>query len=397
MAAETQARTTLTQSVQAPRASVFEAFTTATRLCEWFSYDAQLEAAPGGRFYAYWREPGFYAVGEYLEVRAPELIRLRWSDKDNPQPVEVEIAFAESEGGTEVSVHHPAMPAALEPLWRRALAVLASTQERGYHLDLLERPMLGVLLSGDVTAENAGQYGVPVAYGAALQGTLAGLSAEAAGLRQGDVIVGMDGKEVRTVQDIPPITRQHKAGDTVVVEFYRGAERHAVPMELRPRNLHPYPESLEDLARTMAREKERLIGELRALLAGATDAEAERAPAPGKWNAKQILAHLVASERESQAFIASLAVGNELEVFTANLDARVNALVRRYPTLAALVQALEDAYAETLEIVRGLPQDFLARKASVVRVQLAAEADPFHVRHHFGQVRRALEAARQAA
>ncbi|WP_176582547.1 P1 family peptidase, partial [Calidithermus terrae] len=44
----------------------------------------------------------------------------------------------------------------------------------------------------------------------------------------------------------------------------------------------------------------------------------------------------------------------------------------------AAAQALEDAYAETLEIVRGLPQDFLARKVGVVRVQLAAAADPFH-------------------
>lgn len=50
---------------------------------------------------------------------------------------------------------------------------LKSIQERGYPADLLTRPMMGVMLAGNITAENAAQYGLPVDYGALLTGTLA--------------------------------------------------------------------------------------------------------------------------------------------------------------------------------------------------------------------------------
>ncbi len=49
--------------------------------------------------------------------------------------------------------------------------------------------------------------------------------------------------------------------------------------------------------------------------------------------------------------------------------------------------------SQTLELIRALPQDFLSHKASVARIQFNAEADPFHARQHFGQIKKALEAA----
>jgi uncharacterized protein YndB with AHSA1/START domain len=391
----TQTLPTLSQTVQAPVNRVFEAFTTATRLCEWLCDDAQLEAKTGGRFYAYWREEDFYAMGEYLQLKTNEALSLMWIDKEHSAPTQVHIAFSEEHGQTEVNVHHEGgMSEALKRLWQRGLAVLASTQESGYPLEILERPMLGVLIGGDITEENAAQYGVPVNHGVVIQGTVPGLSAEQAGLKHGDVIVAMAGQEVPKWEAMRGIMGQQKAGHTIEVEYYRGAQRHRAKMTLQPRKLHPYPATPAELAEQLAPERKLLEDELEAVFVGVSEAEAAKRPTPTKWSANENLAHLILGERDHQAFLASLVQGHELEAFTANLDARLASVMALNPSPKTLIQAFKAAQTETIELIKALPLDFLERKASVVRFQLAAEVGPGHTRHHFEQMKRAIEAAR---
>ena len=385
----------LSQKVHAPVAQVYQAFTTATWLCEWFSYDAQLEATPGGRFYAYWRQENYHLMGEYREVKPNELISIEFQTKENPQPNTVEVRFSEKKNQTEVTVEFAGqISEQLEGLWKNALTNLKSTQERGYQAELLNRPMMGVMLGGNITAENAAQYQLPVEYGALITGAIAGLSAEAAGLKRNDVLVGLGGEEVRNISDIGTALSKHKAGQQVETVFYRNGNKHTVTMELKPRRFYPYPASPAEFASQLAPEKEKLMKELEGLFLGISEAQASKQPAPEKWSANQVVAHLINVERDIQTLLASLVVGTELEVFTGNMEARVSAVVKRYPSNKLLIEALKDTHHETLELIRALPESFLTHKASVARMQLGIEADVFHTRHHFDQIKGALEAAR---
>ncbi|MDX2005895.1 MAG: SRPBCC domain-containing protein [Meiothermus sp.] len=385
----------LSQKVQAPVAQVYQAFTTATWLCEWFCYDAQLEAVPGGRFYAYWRQEKFYLMGEYLEVQPNKLISIRFQAKDDPEPSRVEVRFGEKKNQTEVSVEFKGrVSGQLEELWKNALINLKTTQERGHQAELLGRPMLGVLLGGNISAENAAQHNLPVSHGALISGTMAGLSAAEAGIRRGDVLVGLDGAEIAKFEDIGPVLSRRKVGDRIEAVFYRNGNRHTVGMELKPRRFHPHPANPAELADQQAPERAKLMKELEALFLGVGETQAAHRAAPEKWSANQVVAHLINVERDNQTLLASLVVGTELEVFTGNMEARVAATLKRFPSSKLLIQALEDTYLETLELIRALPESFLTHRASVARLQLLFEADAFHTRHHFDQIRTALEAAR---
>lgn len=391
---KTQA-TTFNQTVNAPVKHVFEAFTNATLICEWFCNDAQLEAKPGGRAYLYWRDPSFYAMGEFLEVSQNERIKLRWQDKDTPQAQDVYLQFLEYGGQTDVSVvFDGSVSDQLAQRWKRGLNVLRSTQETGYHLDDLERPMLGVMAGAIITAANAAAHKVPVEYGVVVSGVVPGHAAERAGLQANDVIVRFDGLDVRPQErNLFAVLAQRKVGDVIEVEYVRDGQVQTVQVELMSRPMFDYP-SLAELADQMVQPFIEANRELEALFAGVSEHDANAKPDPERWSANEVVAHLINTERDAQTFIASLAVGTELEVFSGNLDARVAATARRYGTTAALLKALKDTHAETSEMIRQLPKAFLERRASVVRLQLSAQVAAFHTRHHFAQITRALQDAR---
>lgn len=387
---------TFNQTVNAPVKHVFEAFTNATLICEWFCDDAQLEARPDGRAYLYWREPSFYAMGEFLEVSQNEFIKLRWQDKDTPQAQDVRLQFLERDGQTDVSVVFDGpVSDQLAQRWKRGLNVLRSTQETGYHLDDLERPMLGVMAGAIITAANAAAHKVPVKYGVVLSGVVPGHAAERAGLQANDVIVRFDGQDMRPQErDLFGLLAQRKAGDVIEVEYVRDGQAHSTKVKLMSRPMFDYPSTLAELADQREQPFTEANRELEALFAGASERDASAKPDPERWSANEVIAHLINTERDAQTFIASLAVGTELEVFSGNLDARVTATARRYGTTAALLKALQDTHAETSEMIRHLPKAFLERRASVVRLQLSAQVAAFHTRHHFAQITRALQDAR---
>jgi hypothetical protein len=60
--------------------------------------------------------------------------------------------------------------------------------------------------------------------GVLLTGTVAGSPAEAAGLRQGDIITAIDGEAVDNLGDFSAVLKQHQPGDSVEVVFHRGEE-----------------------------------------------------------------------------------------------------------------------------------------------------------------------------
>ena len=59
--------------------------------------------------------------------------------------------------------------------------------------------------------------------------------AEAAGLRIGDVITGLDGARVRNIADLAALVGSHEVGDTVKIEFLRDGQAHVVEAVLAGR------------------------------------------------------------------------------------------------------------------------------------------------------------------
>jgi len=101
------------------------------------------------------------------------------------------------------------------------------------------RPALGVR-SLPIGPELAKEIGLPADYGLLIMQVVPGSGAERAGLRGGneraslgnieillggDLIVGLDGKDVREQRDLSNILNQHRPGDTVKVTIYRGKRK----------------------------------------------------------------------------------------------------------------------------------------------------------------------------
>jgi S1-C subfamily serine protease len=113
-------------------------------------------------------------------------------------------------------------------------------------LGRVRRPALGVRTI-PITAELAGEIGLPADYGLLIIQVTPGGSADQAGLRGGseraylgnipimlggDLIVAIDGEKVVDEQDLSQVMNNHRAGDTVKVTIYRNKRKMDVTVSL---------------------------------------------------------------------------------------------------------------------------------------------------------------------
>ena len=98
-----------------------------------------------------------------------------------------------------------------------------------------------------ISADLAGQLGLPAENGLLIQRVLRGSSADRAGLRGGnqrayvgftpilvggDLIVAIDDQDVNDLRDLEHVMNSHKAGDTVKVTIYRGPKKMDINVQL---------------------------------------------------------------------------------------------------------------------------------------------------------------------
>ncbi len=103
----------------------------------------------------------------------------------------------------------------------------------------VRRPSLDIVTL-QIGPDIAEQIGLPADYGILIERTLPGGAAEKAGLHGGnqklyqgnmpvylggDLIVGLDGQEIQTPQDLSAALNIHRAGDTVTVTVFRGQRK----------------------------------------------------------------------------------------------------------------------------------------------------------------------------
>lgn len=96
----------------------------------------------------------------------------------------------------------------------------------------VKRGYIGVRI-GEIDDAMAEALKMDRARGIAVNETTPGGAAEKAGLKTGDVILSVDGREVNTPSEIQGIVAQHHAGDKVVLQIWRDAKQIDVPVVLK--------------------------------------------------------------------------------------------------------------------------------------------------------------------
>lgn len=388
----------LKRSIAAPAAALYQAFTNATALTGWLCDTATVQPQPGGRIYFAW-DSGYYCTGEYLELEENKKIVFSWRGKDEPT-TRTEILLRESQGTTELTLTHSGIEGieaqdSFRKEWAESLENLDSTCTSGADLRLTRRPMVGIY-PNDFNAEIAARLNVPVDYGTRISTVVEGMGAQAAGLQQDDVIINLDGRELKLPTDFQAVIRGKKAGDPVLVSYYRGAEKRTVEMTLSGRQFPAVAESGQALAETVKNGYHAVLPELRALLAGVTQAEAYHAPAEGEWSVMETLAHLLLGERGNFDYISDQYVSQVrwADDWGGNAPEPHQALIMVHPTLEDMLEELEEAVHETVALLKAMPDSFYAKKHAYWVLATQLPQNDGHLRSHMAQMEAAIKAAR---
>jgi serine protease Do len=96
------------------------------------------------------------------------------------------------------------------------------------------RPWLGVQMD-DINQEIARQLDVPTQEGALVRSAIPGSPAAAAGLREGDVIVALNGQKIPDREALSRAIRNTRVGDTVTLTVYRGRQKLEVKAKIGER------------------------------------------------------------------------------------------------------------------------------------------------------------------
>ncbi len=393
---------TFTQIINVPHEQVYFAFTNATALQQWLCDTADVAVNEGGPIYLWWNS-GYASSGVFRTVEENKKMAFEWHGFGEPAPTLVEVTFEAQEGSTLVTLSHSGfgegaawdkMAETCKKDWPKSLENLKSTLERGVDMRQFETPMLGILIGGMLDAAQAETLEVPVTSGVVLAGVLDGMGAKAVGLRENDVLVGLDGKEITDFASIGAAIAGRKIGDKVEFVVYRGAEKLGFDVELARRPLPEYPSTAKELADQRHKVYEELDAELDAIFEGVADKEASKRPAPDEWCAKETIAHLVYTERWAQ-FAISLLVGGQKSPGFSNDLGLLAAMANAHHTTSDMIAELKRAEATTVETIAALPDEFVANKG---RYSLIAGGFQFiagHHRIHFQQMTAAIEEAQK--
>ncbi len=96
----------------------------------------------------------------------------------------------------------------------------------------VQRAIIGVNIM-DVTQEDADKYKLDEVRGARITNVIKGGSAEAAGLRENDVIVKFDGTEVGSPQELQEQVGKLRPGDKATITYIRGGKEVTTPIVMK--------------------------------------------------------------------------------------------------------------------------------------------------------------------
>lgn len=392
-----------TCTIKTTAADVYYAFTNSTALQQWVCDISRSTNGVNGPYLLTWNS-GYYAVWSFIELQENEKIVFTWQGKDDPGITQVMVTLAEKGENTEITLEHSgigtgdgwqhAIPE-LQKGWDSGLENLQSVLETGVDLRFMHQPLLGIFSAGAIDTAKAEELGIPSVTGMLISGTAEGTGAEAIGLEKNDVISKIDGVAIVTGAELGQILSSKNAGDEVEVVFYRKGHEFTIRMHLSGRQTPHLPASPAEHASKMQAGYDSAAVDLAELLDGVTEAEAEHKPAPAEWNIKEVMAHLIWTERFFQMYLWSMIGGNGNVSFPDNNAAQLIAILTTHSTLPQLLTELKESEKAVAAIFAALPEEFQKRKGSYMQVTLYFMNAGLHQRSHFEQIQNAIDDARK--
>jgi hypothetical protein len=259
--------------------------------------------------------------------------------------------------------------------------------------------MLGINIS-DFNATIAKSMGVPVSEGIRLDFLPEEMGAYQAGLRKDDVVISLAGKPISNDFGSLVLALQgKKGGDKVEVIFYRGPEKKTLTMELTRRPIPQIPWEPAGLAEAIRAKYDEGLAALEKCFDGVGESESEWRPAPGEWNAKEVLAHLIQTERDWLENLDDMVGGYPRlsDDWAGNCTIHVSATATAYKTVRGLLDEMKRLSNEMVAFVFVLPAEFVVRKASYFQVaNMLMEGSLPHILSHIDQIQAAIAGARKA-
>jgi len=381
---------------------VYVALTNGTKLRHWLCDFSSLSVKIGGRVYLAW-ESGYFASGKIVELVPDKKVSYEWRGSNDPASSLVTFSLEELKDGTSLVLEHGRLGDSIEWAttleeiekgWQISLDNLVSMLETGIDLRISERPFIGIYPE-EYHRVNQDDP-IPVEVGIRIVDVIPGHNAEKVGLKSGDVIVGVNDIQITNYPTLTKAISQFKAGDTINLTLYRKGSKFSQSMQLSHLNLPKVPESPDLLADLLRESQAKILAELKTILAEVTESEADFRPAPEEWSIKEIIAHLIHSERDHQVWIGNLVLNQEplVDDFAGNLNARVKATVALFPKLSGLMNAYKISVEETALCVSYLPQSVTADKGVFWRLAFGGLQLPMHSQSHFEQIENNLKLAR---
>jgi serine protease Do len=99
----------------------------------------------------------------------------------------------------------------------------------------VQRGVIGITL-GEMTSERAAELKMEKVRGVYINGVIPGSGAEAAGIKDGDVIITVNGEEVNSIPELQEKVSRFRPGDNIQVEVIRDGKRK--PFTVKLRNIH---------------------------------------------------------------------------------------------------------------------------------------------------------------
>jgi uncharacterized protein YndB with AHSA1/START domain len=381
---------------------VYFALTNATKLRHWLCDFSSISVKIGGRVYLAW-ETGYFTSGKIVELEPDKKVSYEWRGSNDPASSLVTFSLEQAKEGTNLLLEHGRLGNSIEWAttldeiekgWSISLDNLVSMLETGVDLRISQRPFIGIYPEEYHPVKQ--DEPLLVESGIRIVDVIPGHNAQKVGLKSGDVIVGINEIQITNYPTLTKAISQFKAGDTIDLTLYREGSKFVQTMQLSHLNLPKVPESPALLADQLREAQAKILTELATILADVTESEVDFRPAPEEWSIKEIIAHLIHSERDHQVWIGNLVLSQEpmVDEFAGNLDARVKATASLYPNLLDLLNGYKISIEETALCVSLLPLSVTADKGVFWRLAFVGLQLPIHSQSHFEQIENNLKLAR---
>ncbi len=384
-------------SVQASPELVYRAFTRGVGLCEWLCNGARSFPKVGGMVTMWWNS-GYYTVGEFVRLEPNHTVVFKWQGRNEPHASQVQVQITGENDHTLVEITHRGLGSEeiwteprreLHKGWEQGIENLKSVLETGKDLRVINRPGMGIY-PAELSVEMKKEHNFPVDKGIFLHQVIEGRGAEKAGLQKGDLVTKVGGSPVERIEMLLQVLGRQKMGSQVEIEFYRGTEKKLVTLELMPLPMPQVPDTHAELIKQLEESYEAEFHKLQAALANVTDEAASWKPTPEEWSIKEILAHLIHTERDNQVGMHTLLLDEDFEWVDNTLERGV-ATIAAYPTISELMDEIYRAQKETIHFLKVLPQSFLARKGSYWKVAQNLLTNDTHIEEHVEQIQQNLQ------